>query len=80
MHTIGQPLISALIPVLAHEIDRAALEGQGLSKLLSVPLGFSPSSWESWSCCQGQQNVVEPQSSLEQLVLVDPEQWPGDLQ
>ena len=37
MHTIGQPLISALIPVLAHEIDRAALEGQGLSKLLSVP-------------------------------------------
>lgn len=37
MRTIGQPLISAPIPVLVHEIDRAALGGRGLSKLLSVP-------------------------------------------
>ena len=48
MHTIGQPLISAPIPVLAHEIDRAALGGQGLSKLLSVPHPPHPISLYGW--------------------------------
>lgn len=37
MVTIGQPLISAPVPVRAHETDRADLGGWGLSKLLSVP-------------------------------------------
>lgn len=33
----------------------------------SGPLELSSSPWGSWSCCQGQQNSDETQSSFEQL-------------